>query len=179
MFFYSKFYNIFFSDDKSIIIEEIYEIPDDWNEFWNQAREGFDFIVNRNVEATKWRYFDNPNKYNFIVLRQNKSLIGYIVFRIINNQNTKNIVIADYLTIPGKEHVLITGINKIIDEAFVIGANLVSLWSVEDTPYFKIFKKKGFIVRGSIPIICYQNEFSEQIKSCLSWHFTVGDSDNI
>ena len=177
--FFSKLNNIFLPNDKSITLEEIYEIPDDWNKFWNQAKEGYDFIFNRNVEAIKWRYFDNPNQYNFITLRKNKSLIGYIVCRVTHNENTKNIVIADYLTIPGEEVVLITGINKIINDAFAIGANLVSLWCVEDTPHFKIFKKKGFIVRNSIPIICYQNEFSEQMKSRLSWHFTVGDSDNI
>ena len=36
---------------KSIIVEEVNEIPSDWDSFWNKASEGFDFILNRNKEA--------------------------------------------------------------------------------------------------------------------------------
>ena len=31
-------------------------------------------------------------------------------------------------------------INKIVDKAFEIGINQVSLWSVKNSPYFKVFK---------------------------------------
>jgi hypothetical protein len=69
-FLYFKMKNIFFFIDKSITIKEINQMPDDWSEFWNQAKEGSDFIINRDIEATTWRYFNNPNKYNFITIRK-------------------------------------------------------------------------------------------------------------
>jgi len=178
-FLYFKIKNIFFLLDKSIVVEEISQIPQDWNDFWNHAKEGYDFIINRNIEAIVWRYLDNPNKYKLISLRKNKILIGYLVFRIIHNDEARRIIIADYLTLPGEEKALFNGINHIIDRAFKAGANQLGLWCVENSPYFKNFKKKGFIARGNIPVICYQNEFAEKVEDCNSWHFTVGDSDNI
>ena len=153
-------------------------MPDDWSEFWNQAREGYDFIINRNIEAMAWRYFDNPNKYKVITLRKNKTLIGYLVYRTIQDEEAKRIIIADYLTLPNEEKALYKGINHIIDYAFRIGSN-VGLWCVENSPYFKVFRKKGFFKRENVPVICYQNEFAGQLENCASWHFTIGDSDNI
>jgi hypothetical protein len=178
-FFYFKIKNIIFFLDKSIVVEEKNQIPQDWNDFWNQAMQGYDFIINRNIEATTWRYINNPNKYKLITLRKNEVLIGYLVCRNIHDEEVKRIIIADYLTLPGEEKTLFIGINYIINRAFKIGANQVDLWCVEDSPYFRVFKKKGFFARENVLVICYQNEFAKQVENCMSWHFTIGDSDNI
>lgn len=178
-FIYFKIKNIYFFIDKSIVVEEINQIPQDWNDFWKRVKEDYDFIINRNMEAIVWRYLDNPNKYKLISLRKNKVIIGYLVFRTIHDDEAKRIVIADYLTLPGEENALYIGINYIIERAFKIGVNQVGLWCVVDSPCYKIFKKKGFLLRGNVPVICYQNEFAERLKNCTSWHFTIGDSDNI
>ena len=178
-FLYFKIKNIFFFLDKSIVIEEINQVPQDWDDFWNEAKEGYDFIINRNTEATVWRYIDNPNKYKLITLRKNKVLIGYLVFRAISSEEEKYIIIADYLTLPGEENALYIGINQIIERAYKVGSHQVSLWCVENSPYFTVFKKRGFFARSNVPVICYQNEFAHKIEDCISWHFTIGDSDNI
>ena len=105
-----------------------------------------------------WRYLDNPNKYKLISLRKNKILIGYLVFRVIYDDDARRILIADYFTLPNEENALFIGINHIVDLSFKIGASEVGLWCVENSPFFKIFKKKGFITRGNIPVICYMKE---------------------
>ena len=179
LFLYYKIKNIFFFLDKSIVIEEKNRVPQDWKIFWNHAMQGYDFIINRNIEATTWRYIDNPNKYKLITLRKNEVLIGYLVCRNIHDEDVKRIIIADYLTLRGEENALFIGINFIINRAFKIGANQVDLWCVENSLYFKVFLKKGFFSRGNVPVICYQNEFAEQVENCTSWHFTISDSDNI
>ena len=46
-FLFYKIKNIFFLLDKTIIVEEINKIPQDWNDFWNHAKEDYDFIINR------------------------------------------------------------------------------------------------------------------------------------
>ena len=140
-FWYFKIKNISFFLDKSIVIEEINEVPQDYDDFWNEAKEGYDFIINRNTEATVWRYLDNPNKYKLISLRKNEVLIGYLVFRAISAEEAKHIIIADYLTLPGEENALYIGINHIIERAYKVGSNQVGLWCVENSPYFKVFQK--------------------------------------
>ena len=66
-----------------------------------------------------------------------------------------------------------------MDKAFKTGANQVDLWGVNGSAFSKIFKEFGFLIRGDIPVICYKNSFSEKVDNCNSWHFTIGDSDNI
>ncbi|MBH09547.1 MAG: hypothetical protein CMG74_04185 [Candidatus Marinimicrobia bacterium] len=178
-FLYFKIKNIFFFLDKTLVVEEINQVPRDWDDFWNQAKQEFEFIINRDAKAMVWRYLDNPNKYKLILLRKNKTLIGYMVFRLISDDIYKNIMVADYLTLPGEENAIYVGINYIINYAFKIGVNQVGLWCVDDGSYFKLLKKKGFFARGNVPVICYQNEFAKEINNCTSWHFTIGDSDNI
>jgi len=165
--------------EKSIVIEEINCVPLDWNNFWKQAQEAYDFIINRNDEATVWRYINSPNKYKIYSLRKNNNLIGYFVIMIKHSEESKRIVIADYLTLPKEEKVLAVGINHVIERSFAIGANRVILWCAEGSPYQKIFERIGFFARGFVPVICYKNKFSEKLENCNSWHFTMGDSDNI
>ena len=164
--------------DRNISIKEISEIPDDWGEFWLKASKSFDFIINRNKDAIKWRYFENPNKYHIIKLSK-KKLIGYMVYRINFNESLNRVKIADYLTLPGEEKALKVGLKHILDKAFKTGANQVDLWGVNGSAFSKIFREIGFLIRGDIPVICYKNSFSEKVDNCNSWHFTIGDSDNI
>ena len=171
--------NIFSIREKSIVVEEVGMIPDEWNDFWNRARQAYGFVIDRSEEAIRWRYFNNPKKYKFICLWKNNSLVGYMVFRLVHSEDGSTITIADYLTLVGEEAALGAGINHIIDRAFVLGVNEVGLWSVESGPYFRIFERKGFFRGRNIPIICYQNEFAKGLKNITSWHFTTSDSDNI
>jgi hypothetical protein len=178
-FIYFSIKNIFCYADKLIIAEEINNIPIDWIEFWNNASKEYEFIINRNTEAMTWRYLRNPNKYKIISLRNKGNLIGYLIYRIVYGDNSKHITIADFLTLPGEENALYAGINYIIKLAYEINVNQVWLWCVDNSNYYKIFKKTGFLSRGLVPIICYQNDFAKKLSTLNSWHFTIGDSDNI
>ena len=42
------------------IIEDVTSIPEDWNAFWEEVRSRSDFLLSRESEYLKWRYFDNP-----------------------------------------------------------------------------------------------------------------------
>jgi len=165
--------------DKSIVIEDISNLPQDWDVFWQQAKQGYDLIFNKNAEAVNWRYFKNPNKYSVKTLRKNKTLIGYVVIRSIHSEIGSYVTIADFLTLPGEETALYTAIHNIIEHAYNVGAINVNLWCDKNSHYYKLFKTSGFIARGDIPVICYNNKFAEQFNNCTSWHFTKADSDNI
>jgi hypothetical protein len=178
-FIYFKSKYILCSVEKHIVVEEIKDIPTDWNGFWNNASKKYEFIINRDTEAIFWRYFKNPNKYKIISLRKNDILIGYLVYRIVYGEESKHITVADYLTLPGNESALLSGIKYIIMSAYEINANKVLLWCVDNSRYYKIFKNSGFLSKDIVPIICYQNDFAKKLNNCKSVHFTIGDSDNI
>ena len=52
-FLYYKIKGIFLAVNKSIVVEEISQIPGDWNDFWNHAKVGYDFIINRNMAKSR------------------------------------------------------------------------------------------------------------------------------
>jgi hypothetical protein len=165
--------------DKSIVIENISKVPPDWDVFWQKAKVGYDFIFNKNTEAVNWRYFKSPNKYRVMALRKNETLIGYAVIRSIHSEIGTYVTLADFLTLPGEEKALYTAIHDIIEHAYKVGAINVNLWCDKNSRYYKLFKTSGFIERGTIPVISYNNKFTEQFNNCTSWHFTKADSDNI
>ena len=164
---------------KKIEVKEIYKCSDDWNSFWDKAKLSYDFIINRDKISTTWRYFENPNKYNLIGLFFNGDLVGYLVYRIITDRNVKNTVIADFLTLPGYESAISFGLNTIVSESFKLGVDNIILWCVENSKFSGVFKNQGFFKRDNIPVIFYQNSYSKEIVQSNSFHFTIGDSDNV
>ena len=57
---------------------------------------------------------------------------------------------------------------------------MISTWTSNDSFYENIFSKYGFLNHKDIPVICYANEFGEQVLSNgKSSHFTFADTDNI
>ena len=178
-YFFHKIKIFVFFNDKSFNYELVGELPQDWDEFWSRAKKGYSFILNRNFKATSWRYFSNPNKYSMIIIRKNKTLVGYIVYRIIADEASKSIMIADYLSLPGQEKSIFKGINHIVEYAFLTGASNLVIWCTEKSPFYNIFKFYGFLSRGRIPLICFKNEIFNKIVNCASFHFTMGDSDNV
>lgn len=161
-------------------IEEPENVPVGWNDFWEESRRIYDFILCRDREAIRWRFIENPKKYKFYVLRKNGRIIGYLVYRIIFDAERTNLMVADFLFLPEHEMDIRVLLFKVLKDALYAGVNIVTVWCPMKSPYFGIFKKFGFFVKNDIPIICFKNDFSKKLQaSCQTWHFTVSDSDNV
>jgi hypothetical protein len=164
----------------SLPLEECRDVPEGWDEFWEQARSRYDFILARSKRAIQWRYLENPNRYRFYVLRENGRIVASLISRIMHDANVTSLVVADYLCLPGRERDLVALLFRILDDAQKSGAAKINVWCPEESPYYPVFKRFGFIERSEIPVIAYHNDFAVGIqKSCHSWHFTIGDSDNV
>jgi len=174
------FFKKYFIKNGVAQIEEPGELPDDWDEFWEKARVGHDFILSRDRKAMGWRFFANPEKYRILLLREKGQISGYLVCRTICDFQNTVIYVADYLAIPGREDVIETLLFHICREAIKSNATKISVWCPKASPYYNVFRRFGFFERSEIPLITYQNSLSKLIEEkCRSWHFTVSDSDNI
>jgi GNAT superfamily N-acetyltransferase len=161
-------------------VEEIEELPEDWDEFWEEARTGHDFILCRDRKAMGWRFFANPEKYRLLLLREKGRIAGYIVCRTVCDPHNTVVHVADYLAVPGREGAIGTLLLRICREAAQSNAAKISAWCPKASPYFRVFRRSGFLARNEIPLIIYRNDFSLTVEErCRSWHFTVGDSDNV
>lgn len=164
----------------SMTVEECDDTPADWNDFWEEARGPYDFILSRSKRAIRWRYIENPNRYRFYVLREGGRLVGYLISRLLHDSSGSSLLVADYLCLPGREKDLALLFSRILDDAQNAGAAKINAWCTGGSPYLPVFKRFGFIERSEIPVIAYHNDFSVGLqKSCRTWHFTIGDSDNV
>ena len=164
---------------KKISIEESLGLPMDWEKFWNEASKDWDFIFNKNSESMIWRYVKNPDNYNFISLRSNDSLVGFVVYKLVSDESGTNLVIADFLCLKNDIGALNYCIRHIKSKGLKMDARSIMLWCDSSSPYFDIFKKNGFFDVASIPVISYKDELFEKLKSVKRAHFVMADSDNI
>lgn len=164
---------------KGAIVETSDTISEDWNTFWQEAISAYDFIFERDAKSITWRYIDNPNEYKFLLLKKNKRLCGYMIYRVISNENDRFITIADYLTLPEYSKGLNNLIKKVVKEAVKIGASSINTWSVEDSDYYVSFQKMGFLKRSTVVPVYFQNGFNLKPVEIDSFHFTMGDTDNV
>ena len=175
-----KFKNLI---NKTVLIEEIIlakNIPENWDIFWNKAHKAHDFIFSRDSKALIWRFINHPYSYKIYYIRREKEIIGYLSYRILYGNGITHLVIADYLFLKGKEKKLRSLLNRVLKDSIQENVTTIKVWCPHDSPYFIIFRDFGFMTRGNIPVICYQNEFALDIESgCKNWHFTISDSDNI
>jgi len=151
-------------------LEEIESLPADWNGFWLKAAENCDLIFDRSASLQNWLYFNNPEKYSFITVRNQDKLIEYCVYRNI---------IADYLFLSGHEPAFNFCLDQIFDKFFRASVRSLSVWCDANSPYYTIFKSRGFRDQNRIPVILHCENFYEEIEAVNSQHFTIGDSDNV
>ena len=171
---------ITYNEKSELEITEIDNIPKNWNTFWQKAQLPYDFIFSRDIKNLEWRFIDHPNKYLFYILSYKKEIIGYITCRCLYENGFTDLLIADFLFLEGREKFLKSFLLKILNDSIKKNVSKISVWCPENSPYFKILKDFGFLSRGNIPVICYQNDFSKKVQeNCNNWHFTISDSDNI
>jgi hypothetical protein len=179
VFFYLMFIKTLHRDPNGTI-EKAKGIPEDWDSFWQEAKGSFDFILVRDRRALIWRYFQSPNKYHLYIRRESGKITAYIVTRIISDTKMTSLVIADYLTLPGREGDIKMLLFRALDDAMKIGVTKMVTWCIAEGGYFDVFKSCGFIERSEIPVISFQNDFARTLQeNCRRWHFTISDSDNV
>jgi GNAT superfamily N-acetyltransferase len=160
-------------------IAELQALPDDWDEFWNEASGTYDFILERNRHALTWRFFRTPHKYTFYALRDRGRIVGYAVYRIVADAEIKRMILADFLFLPGQEQRFRKLLTQVLRDALKFGVSYINTWCIEGGPYHGPLKRCGFMARNDILLIWFHNEFAAMLQNqCRSWHFTIADSDN-
>lgn len=165
--------------------ESIDSLPADWDVFWAQVMRTYDFILDRDRSSMMWRYFESPGRYRLTVARGEGAkgtagpICGYIVDRVLMEERANSLVVADFLFLPGHESGLIVCLRHLMQRTRDLSLFKILTWCPRTHSAFKIFKALGFRVTGQIPVISYRDSLFDQIESCRTPHFTIGDSDNV
>jgi len=154
------------------------------DEFWEERGSNGQFTFVKNSEFFKYRYSSNPEKYGIYILQNDKEVLGYSVLKFTDLFNMKCGHIVDFMVSKNDALLLRKIIGLSLDLIKKEGAQIASSWAIEETAYYKIFKRFGFITRKKRYHVIFGGDIIKRDDAHLmlnsnSWLFTHGDSDNI
>jgi hypothetical protein len=167
-------------------IKEIEEFDSRIDVFWNEIRNHYNLITEKNREYLNWRYCDSRGgKYQIRIAEEDGRIQGYIILRIDRGKNMRKTdsigYIVDLLSFPNRLDIinilLIDGL-RFFEEASV---RLVQSLVVKNNPYEKMLRKHNFLNTKAKVIMFYKflNTQSLIDESILpeEVHIQYGDTD--
>jgi hypothetical protein len=156
--------------------------------FWDEIKDYYNFIMERNKDYLNWRYCDSRGgDYTVKIAEDDIRILGYCVLRINNyNKDYPRGYIVDLLTLPDRLDVTEILIKDAVEYFDDKNINSISCLIIRDHPYEKIIKKYGFIFNRSILNSYYvmhlkiddeKNKLQKGLPNKI--HMAYGDSDYI
>jgi hypothetical protein len=192
--FISPFANIILSIYNSVLKNKIdkkyccsihsnIEMIEGYESFALEWRESVDNSLTKDLSFARWRYSAPERNYEFLSIRKNEKMVGFLAFRKIIKENVPSYGILDYMVLPGFEncHGLINKVlsNRAREENVEA---LITMMSQTSANKYKLirngFLKSPFVF--SLIIKNLTNEFSdEEILREEKWHLMWVDSDDL
>lgn len=163
-------------------IEIVSDFSDDFTELWIKARPNVSVCTLRDRRYLTWRFVENPLPFKIFCARREGDVVGYLVTLFERDKRAEHgrLSIADWLYDPaaGKQ-VGSDLLRRALLEPQDGEVDVVSAWTVNDSPFPLPWERFGFIRRkASKPLIFFPNENGMRASDDVSkWHFTLGDTD--
>jgi hypothetical protein len=163
-----------------MVVEEIFFFDERIDKFWEKASQLKSIMIAKDMKYLNWRYVAKPGKeYRILMVFKHQEIAGYLVFKLKKDVPAIGYIV-DLLTLPGEETAARLLITKAVQSLKEDGAATISCWMLEETPYYRILRKLGF-VRRTGPILCSrvvdQNIPKEFITNLTNWYYVMGDDD--
>jgi GNAT superfamily N-acetyltransferase len=167
------------------MLEDVVEFDERINNFWQNIKDDYHFIIEKNQRYLNWRYCDPRSsiKGRFFVKQAvwNGEILGFIVYKIWEKEDYSEGYVMDLLTLRDRADVA----WKFLEEACRFfresGINVVHYRVVKDHPYQELFSEQGFIEVPSelhLGFRMYQDEEKIQVimdSKPSQIHFNYGD----
>jgi GNAT superfamily N-acetyltransferase len=169
------------TQDSDTEIVQISSFDKSFDKFWLRASELKKIMIVRDMKYLNWRYCEKPgNEYNIFAAKRHKEIVGFIVVKLERNAMTRGFIV-DLLTLPDEDTVATELITRAAEYLQEKGAASILCLMLQDTPYYRILRKKGFIDRKSgiqLNVRLFdQNLSKDLIADYTNWYFTWGDTD--
>jgi GNAT superfamily N-acetyltransferase len=167
------------SEDERIEIEEIGQLDEHFDRFWEIAQTLYPKMGIRDRNYLNWRYFQHPTR-NYTIYRGKKcgEMRGYIVLRKVDLLNFNSTVIVDLLTLDGVT--LSALVERGIQRSQQEGTDLLGFMVPQGHSYYKILRKMGFLPSfKTFLFMIYFHEKEEELFDPEAWYVNWGDTDVI
>lgn len=107
-----------------ITVRCVREIPRDYTEFWGHVQRDYTNLIVRDSGFLQWRYFDNPQCYDFFEARCGQALVGYFV--LLHCDETVNLIDLFYT---GQKEIGESLMGAVLEHARESGAQTFRFWN--------------------------------------------------
>jgi GNAT superfamily N-acetyltransferase len=147
---------------------------------WERVAPRFDFAVRRDAPYLNWKHADAPHvAYSLAVLRRGDDLLGYVVYRHVDEGDKRVTILVDFLADPEDAHTLPTMLRWLEGEAYAAHVKVIRAFSTF-TGFHDAFHDAGFAPGPpALRFVAKINavRLPPEFYSSERWHVTVGDSD--
>jgi hypothetical protein len=132
-----------------IILNDVSEFDERINAFWQNTKNGYNFIIEKNREYLNWRYCDPRSnikgRYFVKQAEEDGEILGFIVLEVREKGGYSEGYVADLLALPDRTDV----VRRLVEEATLFfresDVNVVHYRVVKNHFYQAIFSEQGFI----------------------------------
>ncbi len=155
--------------------KEVSGFDERFDEFFDQVRKAFSFIVLKDHLFVNWRVVNRPDqRYTKLVYEDDSELQGYIILKHFDEGSYRKSHILDIqATTDEALHELLAAA-----EGFAQGRDELNVWTNPRNPYQRAFLDEGFVERDSPDrLILHTNYGNREAINEGAWWFCLADND--
>ncbi len=165
-----------------LVMEQVSSFDESLDKFWLKASQLKPIMVVKDMKYLNWRYVAKPgNDYRIFLAKRPGETAGYIVVKLEKGDPARGFIV-DLLALPGEEGAAEALIIRAIKYLKGEGAAMVFCAMMEDTPYYRILRKLGFMRRPGerLNVRIFDPSITEEfVTNPANWYYVAGEDDTI
>jgi len=170
-------------------IKKVSQFPPEIEDFWKQARLGYELCLERTAAFLNWRFSEYFGNYLVLLARhnQNEDIAGYTVLRKTSIFGSQNVLdVLDLQILPSDDKTASDLVDMVLRFAENEELDLIRCWVPPWHRYAAILLRKGFVYltlasklqRRSQPHVFFRRLRNEGAASRIQqWFYTLADTD--
>ena len=168
--------------NSSVQVERITRFDAETDRIWQNARNGYSFLVVRESEFLNWRYADSPTPFQIWVARRGAEPVGFLVGFAAVDEKIGEIV--DLFTAAGERTAARALIHHAFYEFHSQDMRAILAYTIVDSPRSMV----GELLRRACPLVRQSplhfaiRSFDTTVTTQMTgaeWHLSPGDFDGV
>ena len=168
--------------DGNVRVERIMRFDAETDQIWQNARNGYSFLLVRENEFLNWRYADSPTRFQIWTARRGAESAGFLVGFSATEERQSEIV--DLFTSAGDRAAARALLHHAFEEFHSQGMRSILAYTLVDSPHSMV----GELLRRACPLV-RQSPLHFAVRSfdaavtaqmpVAGWHLSPGDFDGV
>lgn len=162
-------------------IEPVRRFDAAFTELWKRIAGKFDLSVRRDAAYLNWKYIEPPHvRYNVVALLRDQTVIGYAVYRHLQEPRGRVTILVDFLVDPDDAEGVTTLLRWVDRDARAADSDKIRAFALH-AGYRREMRRSGYFqVKSTMELALKINSVevpAQFYEHTEKWHITLGDSD--